>query len=114
MTEITKSKKGTRITAIVILSVVFAISLFVLIASLATVSLNPRFVAKPDEIYVYEAKKTTPSGQITKEDDLYKEFLEYYDSMFSSSFLSALFSGRLGGYELSTNQLSTTSKICEE
>jgi len=111
MTENKTTKKSTKAVAIVILSIVFAISLFVLISSLAKVDLNPKFVSQPDEIYVYKANSAVPSGQITKDDDLHEEFLGYYNNMFSSSFLSALFGGRLSGYELSSNQISTSQKI---
>ena len=106
-------KKGnsTKITAIVVLGVVFALALFILISSLATVGLNPRFVANPDEIHVYKAGATTASGQITNDDELYDDFMGYYNSMFSSSFLSALFNGRLSGYTIAEKQISTSSKM---
>ena len=110
----TKTKKSVRVTAIVILSVVFASALFILISSLARVDLNPRFVARPDEIYVYEASATVASGKITKENDSYEEFLGYYDDMFSSSFLSALLSGRLSGYEMSSKHISASSSFYSE
>ena len=96
-----RKKRNTRITSIVILSVVFAIAIFILISSLAMVGLNPKFVARPDTIYVYDAGKSVASGHITSEDEEYDIFMQYYDDMFSSSFLSAMFSGRLGGYDIS-------------
>lgn len=96
-----RKKRNTRIISIVVLSVVFAIAIFILISSLAMVDLNPKFVTKPNTIYVYDAGKSVSSGQITSDDKVYDEFMGYYDDMFSSSFLSAMFSGRLGGYNIS-------------
>ena len=97
-----RKKRNTRIVSIVVLSVVFAIAIFILISSLAMVDLNPKFVTNPDVIKVYDANTSTATGHLTSEDKEYKEFMSYYDEMFSSSFLSAMFSGRLGGYEIST------------
>ncbi len=93
-------KRSTKITASIILGIVFALALFILVSSLATVGLNPRFVSEPDVIYIYKAGATNSSGILPKDDDRYDEFMDYYDSMFTSSFLSALFSGRLSGYEI--------------
>jgi hypothetical protein len=109
--EVGKKGNSTKITAIVVLGVVFALALFILISSLATVGLNPRFVARPDEVYIYKAGATSASGQITDDEELYGEFMEYYDTMFTSSFLSALFNGRLSGYTLSEKQISTSSNM---
>lgn len=108
-------KKSTKITACIILGVVFALALFILISSLATVGLNPRFVSKPDIVYIYKAGATNSSGILPKDDDRYDEFMKYYDSMFSSSFLSALFNGRLSGYSIEEPvAVSSTSNLVGE
>lgn len=102
-------KHTAKITAIVILSLVFVIALMILVSSLAKVDLNPRFVAKPSAIRVYKANTSTPSGQITADDKLSDEFMSYYNNMFSSSFLSALFNGRLSGYSIEYDDPTTSS-----
>lgn len=108
-------KKSTKITAIIVLGIVFALALFILISSVATVSLNPRFVAKPDVVYVYKANATNSSGILTSDNEKYDDFMEYYDKMFTSSFLSALFNGRLSGYTISEPMSATsTSSVVSE
>jgi len=108
-------KRSTKITAIIILGVVFALALFILVSSFATVGLNPGFVSKPDVIYIYKAGATNSSGILPKDDERYDEFMKYYDEMFSSSFLSALFNGRLSGYSISEPiKESSTSNITKE
>ena len=94
-------KRSTKITAIIVLGIVFALALFIVISSVATVGLNPRFVAKPDVVYVYKANATNSSGILTSDNEKYDDFMEYYDQMFTTSFLSALFNGRLSGYTIS-------------
>lgn len=108
-------KKSTKITAIIILGVVFALALFILISSLATVGLNPGFVSRPDVVYIYKAGASNSSGILPKDDERYDEFMKYYDEMFSSSFLSALFNGRLSGYSISEPiAVSSSSKITQD
>lgn len=107
-------KKGTKITAIVILGVVFVLALFILISSFASVGLNPGFVAKPDLIQIYEQGKQQSSGTITNtkaDEEKYNDFMKYYDEMFSSSFLSALFNGRLSGYSIKEDTIKSTSTL---
>ena len=100
-------KKSTKITASIILGFVFVIAIFILVSSFANVGLNPNFVARPDRIEIYKAGYTETFGTITTEkekEDVYKEFMTYYNDMFSSSFLSALFNGRLSGYSISEGE----------
>ncbi len=107
-------KKGTKITAIVILGIVFVLALFILISSFASVGLNPGFVARPDLIQIYEEGRTVTSGTITNtkaDEEKYNDFMKYYDEMFSSSFLSALFNGRLTGYSITENSAKSTATL---
>ena len=108
-------RKSTKITAIIVLGIVFALALFIVISSVATVGLSPKFVAKPSVVYVYKANATNSSGVLTSDNEKYEEFMEYYNEMFTSSFLSALFNGRLSGYQISTPMTATsTSSITSE
>lgn len=115
MTETNKKLNGSKITAIVVLCVVFCLALFILISSVATVGRSPKFAENPDLIYIYKANSSTSSGQLTddkeKNDDLYDQFKGYYNDIFSSSFLSALFNGRLSGYTISEREYTTSSSI---
>lgn len=101
-------KRSTKITAIIVLGIVFALALFIVISSVATVGLSPKFVAKPSVVYIYKAN-STKSGTLTSDNEKYDDFMEYYDKMFTTSFLSALFNGRLSGYQISTPQTETST-----
>ncbi len=108
-------RKSTKITAIIVLGIVFALALFIVISSVATVGLSPKFVAKPSVVYVYKANSTNSSGVLTSDNEKYDDFMEYYNDMFTSSFLSALFNGRLSGYEISSPMTAaSTSAITSE
>ncbi len=116
--EAQSKKKSTKITASIILAIVFVLAVFILVSSFANVDLNPKFVAKPDVIRIYKAGHTAVSGTITsaeEDKDRYEDFMEYYDNMFTSSFLSALFNGRLSGYAISeAKTVKSTSNLISQ
>ena len=116
--EAQSKKKSTKITASIILGIVFVLAMFILVSSFANVELNPNFVARPDVIRIYKSGHTVASGTITsaeEDEERYNDFMEYYDNMFTSSFLSALFNGRLSGYAISeAKSVKSTSNLISQ
>ena len=116
--EAQSKKRSTKITASIILAIVFVIAVFILVSSFANVELNPKFVARPNVIRIYKSGHTVASGTITsaeEDKERYDDFMVYYDNMFTSSFLSALFNGRLSGYSISeAKSVKSTSNLISQ
>lgn len=96
-----KKKKKRIITSIISLSLVFVIALMVIIMACVKVDLKPSVIKEPTRIYF----NTQSTVQYDSSTDEYKKFMEEYDKTFSLSYLSALFTGQLGGYEIIEDQL---------
>lgn len=87
-----------KITLISILSVVFVLVVAIIVMGCVKVDLRPSFFTKPSQVTIYGENNT--SVVIADSDDRYKDFERIYNDMFSTSVLSALFTGRLGGYTI--------------
>ena len=87
-----------KITLISILSVVFVFFVAIIVMGCVKVDLRPSFFTKPSQVTIYGENNT--SVVIADSDDRYKDFERIYNDMFSTSVLSALFTGRLGGYTI--------------
>ena len=87
-----------KITLISILSVVFVLVVAIIVMGCVKVDLRPGFFTKPSQVTIYGENNT--SVVIADSDDRYKDFERIYNDMFSTSVLSALFTGRLGGYTI--------------
>ena len=98
-----KNKKKKIIISTLSLSLVFMIALAFIVMAVVRVDLKPTVVTNPDRIY-FNGKTTSQYIPTTNE---YQDFMEEYDKTFGISYLTALFSGRLGGYEILEDKLST-------
>lgn len=87
-----------KITLISILSVVFVLVVAIIVMGCVKVDLRPSFFTKPSQVTIYGENNT--SVVIADSDDRYKDFERIYNDMFNTSVLSALFTGRLGGYTI--------------
>ena len=96
-----KSKKKKLIISIVSLSLVLMISIMFIVMATVNIDLKPSVIKHPDRIYF----NSKTSSQYIATTDEYKDFMEEYDKVFGISYLSALFSGRLGGYEIVEDKL---------
>ena len=103
-----KRKKAGKITALCLLSVVFVLVVLIVVAACIPTNLKPNFIANPDRIVVYNQNSTY--GEFTSDRDKYNSFMQQFDESFTSSYLVALFSGRLGDYVIdsSSEQNGTT------
>ncbi len=99
--EIIKRKKIKKISALCLMSIAFILVVLIVIAACINVNLKPNFVASPDRIIIYNKTSTYgefTSGSAVSDDSRYDEFLDLFNESFTTSYLVALFSGRLGGY----------------
>lgn len=87
-----------KITLISILSVVFVLVVAIIVMGCVKVDLRPSFFTKPSQVTIYGENNI--SVVIADSDDRYKDFERIYNDMFNTSVLSALFTGRLGGYTI--------------
>ena len=93
-----KRKLKRTIISSVILSVVVIISaVFISLASISC-SLHPNFLRNADgyRVFIGGTEKT----YIDEDSNGYDDFMKEYSSQFQTSILSAMFTGRLGGYEI--------------
>ena len=97
-----KKKRKVRIAAFIVLGLVVAISVLIIIAACVPMNLTPSIVGKPDQIIVYDG--TAEHGQFASDEEQYSAFMDKFNSMFKTNFLIALFSGRLGEYDLHATQ----------
>lgn len=98
-----KNKKKKLIISIVSLSLVLIIAITFIVMAVVKVDLKPSVIKNPDRIYF----NSKTSSQYISTTDEYKDFMEEYDKTFGISYLSALFSGRLGGYEIVEDKLTS-------
>lgn len=93
-----KKIKKRKVTLISILSVVFVLVVAILVMGCVKIDLRPDFFTKPSQVTIYGENST--AIVIADSDERYKDFEKIYNDMFSTSVLSALFTGRLGGYKI--------------
>lgn len=98
-----KNKKRKTLISIISLSFVLILSLIVILLAIIKVDLRPSVITDPSSIY-FNSQSTI---QYDKNDQEYHEFLKEYNNAFQISYLTAMFSGRLGGYEIQENQLKS-------
>ena len=98
-----KNKKKKVLISIVSLSLVFVFSLIVILLAVIKLDLRPSVISDPSSIY-FNGQSTV---QYDKNDQEYHEFLKEYNKSFQISYLTAMFSGRLGGYDIQERQLKS-------
>ena len=96
-----KTRKTRKITFSLILALVLAIAIIVTTFACVKVDIRPKFVTAPDQVAIYRDGKSNLNFDSST--DIYKDFDEIYNKMFNISYLSAIFSGRLGGYKIVEN-----------
>ena len=98
-----KKKKKKLLISILSLSFIFLISLTIILLAVINVDLRPSVITNPSSIY-FNGQSTV---QYDKNDSEYEEFMKEYNKAFNSSYLTSIFSGRLGGYEIIEEHLTT-------
>ena len=93
-----KKKRNKKITLSVILFFVLALSVVIITLSCVKTNLKPYFLSEPSNIEVYIGGTRQYSTAPT--DENYDEFYDIYQKSFNSNILTALFTGKLGSYEV--------------
>lgn len=101
-----KRKKTAKITALCLMSVAFILVVLIVIAACITTNLKPKFIAQPDRIVIYNQSSTY--GEFSSDQNKYEDFMDKFDQSFTSSYLVALFSGRLGDYAIEDEKENMT------
>lgn len=110
--KLLKKKKNKRLATIIGMSFAFVLAVCVIILAAVPVSLKPRCVSSDfvDAIY-YPGTYSGQSYNIGEEN--FDDFMKYYDKSFSQSYISAIFSGSLSGYEPSEIMLTRESVVSD-
>jgi len=95
---LSKKKRIKKITYSIILSIVFALATIIIVMSSIRVDLKPTFINNPSSYSVYIAG--TEKMYIDETSKEYDEFYSLYNNSFNISYLTALFTGKLGSYKI--------------
>lgn len=93
---INKKRRIKKSIYSVILSVIFALATIIIVMSSIRVDLKPSFVVDPELYTVCIAGKEKVYEQSNQK---FEEFHQIYEDAFNVSYLTALFTGKLGGYK---------------
>ena len=88
------------------MSVAFVLVVLIVVAACITTNLKPKFIGQPDRIVIYNQSSTY--GEFSSDQQKYEDFMEKFDQSFTSSYLVALFSGRLGDYKIEDEKENMT------
>ncbi|MBP3344820.1 MAG: hypothetical protein J6K97_01285 [Clostridia bacterium] len=109
---VAKRKKKRRIIYSAILSIVLALSALIITFSCVNYNLKPKFLNNVQGYYVNLA-----GGQKTYIDEDhkdYEDFIQEYESAFKTTYMTALFSGKINSYDIEETNLkfysNSTSK----
>ncbi len=94
-----KKIKKKKITLLSILIVSFLLAMTIVIMACVRVDLRPAFVVKPSYVTIYADGNQKSSFDETDK-DAYQKFEQLYNEMFNVSTLTAIFTGRTGGYKI--------------
>lgn len=78
---------------------VFAVVLIIVVLACVPVNLAPVSIERPSDIY-FNGNSNASYAQDTT---VYKDVMERYEDAFNTNYLTAIFSGRLGGYTVQQN-----------
>lgn len=101
-----RKKKTNRIVAFSLLGLVLVIVVLIIVGACVPVNLKPYLIGSPDRVTIYN--QTSTYGEFDADQQKYSQFMEEFDDVFEASFLVAMFSGRLGDYQI-TGQAENTS-----
>ncbi len=93
-----KRKKTRIISYSIILTIVLALAVTIITLSCIKVDLKPSFITDASSYRV--TISNTEVMTIDESNDEFKEFNNIYLNSFNSHYLTALFTGRLGGYKI--------------
>lgn len=100
-----RKKKTNRIVAFSLLGLVLVIMVLIIVGACVPVNLKPYLIGSPDRVTIYN--QTSTYGEFDADQQKYSQFMEEFDDVFEASFLVAMFSGRLGDYQI-TGQAENT------
>ena len=100
-----RKKKTNRIVAFSLLGLVLVTVVLIIVGACVPVNLKPYLIGSPDRVTIYN--QTSTYGEFDADQQKYSQFMEEFDDVFEASFLVAMFSGRLGDYQI-TGQAENT------
>lgn len=100
-----KRRKNKIITFSSISLVAILLSLTIIILACIKIDIKPVFISRPTTYEVY-VESGTPTFNLGQTDEDYEEFNNLVDSIFKTQLLTAIFTGRLGGYEINETNLN--------
>ena len=103
---IAKKKRNRKIAFSIISFVTLALATIIIVLSCVKVNTKPAFIK---DVSRYEITVKENSSMIVYEngEDKFKEFDKLFNEAFSLNYLTALFTGKLGGYELNSSNETT-------
>lgn len=93
-----KKKRTKNIIYSSILGILFILTTMIIVFASITVYLKPAFLDNPTSYTIKVTGKN--ESYIDETTPEYEEFMKAYESSFKVSYLSALFTGKLGGYDI--------------
>ncbi len=103
--EYLAKKKKKRIIVFSSISLVAVLlSLTIIILSCIKIDLKPIFMTNPTTYEVY-LESGSPTFNLGQTDEEYEKFNNLVDDVFETKLLTAIFTGRLGGYEINETNL---------
>ena len=97
---IAKRKKRRIITYSSISLVAVLLSLAIIILACININIKPNFLNDNQITYEVYLESRTPTFNLEQTNTKYKEFSKLMDDVFKVPLLTAMFTGRLGGYEI--------------
>ncbi len=105
-----RQSKKKKIIIIIAFSLILLLIATVLSLSLIKIDLSPALFAKPDKIYFNDET----SSLYNKQDEVFELVTEEYNNAFKTSIMSAIFEGRLSGYEIEENALTSLDEVMQD
>lgn len=94
-----RKKKKNKIIALSLLGLVLALVVLIIVGACVPVNLKPYLIGSPSRVTIYNQSQIY--GEFDDDQAKYSEFMEDFADVFETSYLVALFSGRLGDYKIS-------------
>lgn len=97
---LSKKKRNRKITFSIISFIMLALSVVIIVMSCIKINIKPDFFGDVKSFSI-----TTKSSYIVLDEsnEEFEEFNELFDESFSYNYLTALFAGKLGGYEINSD-----------
>jgi len=101
-----KKKRNRLITAIISCSIGLAIVATIVTLSIVKVDLKPSIITSPSSMY-FNGNTSAKYDNYDDPIDIYDDFMTEFNQSFSISYLTGIFTGRLGGYDITEDHIES-------